>query len=51
MDEMQRGYERERGAAQYRSKASCLGCIIGLAFAAVVLVTLLLASAWFSFAL
>jgi hypothetical protein len=51
MDEIERGYHRERGAAQYRAKSSTLGCLIGLAIAAVVLVVLTLISALLGFVL
>jgi hypothetical protein len=49
MDEFQRGYERERGAASYRAKASCLGCLVGLALVAAVLAALVVLSAFLTF--
>jgi hypothetical protein len=50
MDEFQRGYERERGAASYRAKATCLGCLVAMAFAVVLLIALMLVSAFLTFA-
>jgi hypothetical protein len=47
MDEFQRGYERERGAASFRAHASCLGCLLGMAFVAVVFVVWMILSAFF----
>jgi hypothetical protein len=44
MDEFQRGYERERGAQSYRARSSCLGCLLGLAFVAVVFVAAMVLS-------
>ncbi len=49
MDEFQRGYEREQGAASYRAKASCLGCLVGLAIAAAVIMALSMLSAYLTF--
>lgn len=45
MDEYQRGYERERGAASYRTKAGYLGCLVGLAVAVAMIAVLTLLSA------
>lgn len=49
MDEYQRGYERERGAFSYRARASCLGCLVGMAFVAVVFAAVMLVSACLTF--